>query len=242
MELPGRRRRGRPQRRFMDVVKVDMEMHCSRLLSQDWLVVNSRRICGQLVCKNHYPILVQAGTPPSNRSAARSPVLPNLNAGKAGLSIIRVENKNTLDGFSTVKGIPRAANEFSHSREKGRGARRASVRNPGLVFVRFGPVFWTDISFSPIEYLKRALTRERTLKDCQSKDFGEGFSPLGVSKKKKGFGFSSRSLVAQSEEQGSRKTTHGPLGLVADIPNIQQHGMLQQGSEGLLLTSHWLCS
>ncbi|KAL7841080.1 hypothetical protein SRHO_G00247710 [Serrasalmus rhombeus] len=26
MELPGRRRRGRPQRRFMDVVKVDMEM------------------------------------------------------------------------------------------------------------------------------------------------------------------------------------------------------------------------
>ncbi|KAL6472317.1 hypothetical protein MHYP_G00185050 [Metynnis hypsauchen] len=54
--------------------------------------------------------------------------------------------------------------------------------------------------------------------------------------------FIERSLVAQSEEQGSRKTTHGPLGLVADIPNIQQHGMLQQGSGGLLLTSHWLCS
>uniref|UniRef100_A0AAR2LPA4 Sap30-like n=1 Tax=Pygocentrus nattereri TaxID=42514 RepID=A0AAR2LPA4_PYGNA len=28
MELSGRRRRGRPQRRFMDIVKVDMEMSC----------------------------------------------------------------------------------------------------------------------------------------------------------------------------------------------------------------------
>ncbi|KAL7848314.1 hypothetical protein AOLI_G00230320 [Acnodon oligacanthus] len=126
---------------------------------------------------------------------------------------MRVENKNTLDGFSTVKGIPRAAIEFSHSREKGRGARRASVRNPGVVFVGFGPVFWTDISVFLIEHLKRALTRERTLKDCQSKDFGEGFCPLGVSKRKKGFRSSPGPLWLSLKSRGAERRHTAPWAL-----------------------------
>lgn len=44
------------------------------------------------------------------------------------------------------------------------------------------------------------------------------------------------------KSRGAERRHRAPLGLVADIPNIQQHGLFQQGTGELLLTPRRLCS
>ncbi|KAL7874395.1 hypothetical protein SRHO_G00053650 [Serrasalmus rhombeus] len=76
MELPGRRRRGRPQRRFMDVVKVDMEMKQIRCSSSALLPGRQMALCGPASLPHRVPAAAAGRAPEGGESSAWTRAAP----------------------------------------------------------------------------------------------------------------------------------------------------------------------